>query len=330
MKAIIPVAGAGAKLRPLTYTQPKPLIPVAGKPIISFIIDQLIASGIQDFVFILGYLGEKIQGYLEQEYPLLNKQFVVQNHRDGSGHAIWLARDLLVMDEPVMIVFGDTIVDVDMQLFIDEKESCLGIKRINDPREFGVVELDAHNNILHMVEKPNIPKSNQAMVGMYKIRKAGELIEALDNLIHANIKTHGEFMLTDGLKEMIKKGLVIKAIEVDNWYDCGKKEILLETNAMLLEKRKNISLSHSFPNTIILEPVNIGEECKISNAIIGPHVTIGDHSELKNVIIRNSIIGNQTYLEDIILHESIIGSDSDVIGVKQSLQIGDNTEIDFS
>ncbi len=140
MKAIIPVAGAGTQLRPLTYTQPKPLIPVAGKPIISFIIDQLEAVGIQDFVFVIGYLGEKIKAYVEQNYPHLNTAFVVQENRLGSAHAIWTAKALFEDASEVFIFFGDAIVDADFQKIIAHPNSCLGVKKVNDPREYGVAE----------------------------------------------------------------------------------------------------------------------------------------------------------------------------------------------
>jgi len=169
MKAVIPVAGVGTRLRPHTYTQPKPLIPVAGKTIISFIIDQLVDVGILDFVFIIGYLGEKIQLYLEKNYPELNKEFVYQDKRMGSGHAIWTAREAIEDADEIFIFFGDTIIDFDIQEVLDEPNSCFCVKQVDDPREFGVVEYDDNGIVNRVVEKPNIPKSNMAMVGLYKI-----------------------------------------------------------------------------------------------------------------------------------------------------------------
>ena len=171
MKAIIPVAGVGTRLRPHTYTQPKPLIPVAGKTIISFIIDQLVEVGINDFVFVIGYLGEKIKLFVETEYPNINMEFVHQNSREGSAHAIWVARDTIKDADEIFIFFGDTIVDVDLNKFLAEPTSCVGIKKVDDPREFGVVQIGADDMIKKVVEKPNIPKSNMAMVGLYKIKE---------------------------------------------------------------------------------------------------------------------------------------------------------------
>ena len=171
MKAIIPVAGAGTKLRPHTYTQPKALIPIAGKTILSFIVDQLKEVGIQEYIFIVGYLGEKIQDYVEQTYPNLKTHFVYQNDRQGTAHAIQLTKELVGTDE-VFIALGDTICEFDLREVIASPTSMLGIKKVDDPRQFGVVEIDEEGKILHAVEKPSIPKSNNALVGLYKIKES--------------------------------------------------------------------------------------------------------------------------------------------------------------
>ena len=178
MKAIIPVAGVGTNLRPLTYTQPKPLIPVAGKPIISFIIDQLQSIGVQDFVFVIGYLGEKIKHYITETYPDIQSTFVHQEKRLGTGHAIWTAREALKDSEELIIFFGDTIVELDMEAMKQATVSCLATHPVDDPREFGVVELDDDGNIIKLVEKPRIPKSNLGMVGFYKIKEVNIYTDA--------------------------------------------------------------------------------------------------------------------------------------------------------
>ncbi|MFT5165282.1 MAG: glucose-1-phosphate thymidylyltransferase [Saprospiraceae bacterium] len=333
MKAIIPVAGAGTRLRPHTYTQPKPLIPVAGKTIISFIIDQLAGVGIKDYVFVIGYLGEKIQNYLEKKYPELNKEFVVQGSREGIAHAIWTARDSFSDSEEVVIVFGDTIIDLDLNKVMSVPNSCFCVKQVKDPREFGVVEFDKEGIVKKVVEKPNIPKSNMAMVGFYKIKEVPILIDVIDQNIKNNVRTHGEFQLTDALMGMIERGVKFTTVPVDNWFDCGKKEILLETNAMLLDKEGYASDDLDLPafeNTIIVHPVSIGKDCEIANSIIGPHVTIGNHVKIEYSIIKKSIIGNYAAIEEVVLHNSLVGSDAAIKGLSQSLNIGDNTEIDFS
>jgi len=331
MIAIIPVAGAGVRLRPHTYTQPKPLIPVAGKTIISFIIDQLQEVGINDFIFIIGYLGEKIKLYVEEHYPNLNKNFVYQNSREGLGHAIWTARTAIGKNSEVFIALGDTICDVDIQLMMDKPTSCLGVKKVEDPRNFGVVEYDSEKFVKKVVEKPKIPRSNMAMVGLYKINEVDMLMEALNSNIENNIRTYDEFQLTDAIMKMIEDGVKFSTVEVNNWFDCGKKEILLETNATLLDKEGYASSNlPNYDNTIVIHPVSIGENCKISNSIIGPHVTIGSNVQINYSIIKESIIGNFASIDEVVLHHSVVGSDTAIKGLSQSLNIGDNTEIDFS
>lgn len=331
MKAIIPVAGAGTRLRPLTYTQPKPLIPVAGKPIISFIIDQLRDAGVQDFVFIIGYLGEKIQLYVEQTYPDINKSFVVQDERQGSAHAIWMAREEFRDADEVIIYFGDVIIDVNFREVVQSDCSCLGVKKVNRPWEYGIVELDKKKTIKRLVEKPKIPKSELAMVGFYKIREVSILIDALEFNINNNIRSNGEFPLTDALMRMVERGVKLLPVVVDNWFNCGKKEVLLETNANFLDREGYASSElPSFDNSIIIHPVSIGANCEIENSIVGPHVTIGNDTKITNAIVRDSIIGNFASIKEVILQKSVVGNDAAITGVRQSLNIGDNTEIDFS
>lgn len=331
MKAIIPVAGAGARLRPLTYTQPKPLIPVAGKPIISFIMDQLVGVGIRDFVFIIGYLGEKIKIFIEEHYPDLNIEFVNQEERLGSAHAIWTAREAFRSSEEVMVFFGDVIIDVDFKKVMASEASCLGVKKVLDPREFGVVEYGEEGFVSKAIEKPRIPKSNMAMVGFYKIKEVSALLEALEYVIVRNPAQQEEFPLTDALMRMIDMGVRMRTITVDNWFNCGKKEVLLETNAILLDREGYASYNlPNFDNAIIIHPVSIGKNCQIKNAIIGPHVTIGHNATITNAIVKNSIIGNYAALHEVILQKSVVGNDTSITGLRQSLNIGDNTEIDFS
>ena len=330
MKAVIPVAGAGTKLRPHTYTQPKALIPIAGKTILSFIVDQLQEAGINEFVFIVGYLGDKIHDYVQNAYPHLITHFVYQNERQGTGHAIKLTKDIIGKDE-VMVVLGDTICEFDLKEVMASKYNMLGVKKVDDPRNFGVAEIDADGLVEHVVEKPSIPKSNMALVGIYKIKDSHILFECLKKIFNDGIKTNGEYNLTDALECMILSGAKFRAFKVKNWFDCGKKETLLESNAILLKKMGGNTKphSHAYPNTIIMPPVSIATGCIIKNSIIGPHVAIGANTTIEHSIIRDSIIGSYTHLYEVVLDNSLIGSDADVKGLSRSLNIGDNTEIDF-
>ncbi|MFT3936354.1 MAG: sugar phosphate nucleotidyltransferase [Chitinophagaceae bacterium] len=330
MKAIIPVAGAGTKLRPHTYTQPKALIPLAGKTVLSIIVEQLHDAGITEFIFIIGYLGDKIQDYVREKYPYLQTHFIHQNERQGLGHAIVLTREI-VKDDEVFIVLGDSICEYSVDEVLQSEHSMVGVKRVDDPRAFGVAELNEDGFVSKVVEKPQIPKSNMALVGVYRIKESGLLFECLDDNIRNQVKSRaGEFSLTDALECMIQKGAKIQPYKVQNWFDCGRKESLLESNATLLKKfGQSIADDHQFENSIIIPPVSIAAGCNIKNSIIGPNVAIGEKVSINYSIVKDSIIGAFANLLDIVLTDSLIGSDTELKGESRSLNIGDNTEIDL-
>lgn len=329
MKAIIPVAGAGTKLRPHTYTQPKALIPLAGRTILSINIDQLYEADIHEFVFIVGYLGEKIQDYVKERYPNLTCHFIYQNERKGTAHAVNLACDIVGKDE-VFIVLGDTICEYDIKKVLDSPYSMLGVKKVDDPRNFGVAEMGDGDLITGVIEKPSIPKSNMALVGLYKVRDTKLLFSCLRRIITGGIKSHDEFNLTDALECMITGGAEFRAFKVENWFDCGRKESLLQSNSTLLQKfGGSISEDNKFENTIFIPPVSIAQGCDFKNSIIGPHVAVGENTIIHSSIIKDSIIGSFSKLYDVVLDDSLIGSDTEIRGETRSLNIGDNTEIDL-
>lgn len=330
MKVIIPVAGAGTKLRPLTYTQPKALIPVAGKRILDFIIDQLIELNLNEFIFVVGYLGEKIKDHVESKYPKIKAHYAVQADRLGVGHAIWTTKEFVKPDEEILIVLGDTIVKADLSGVLKSGKSSLGVRKVDDPRDFGVVEFDNKGKIASLVEKPKFPKSNMALVGVYKIRETKLLFESLDALVEKEVKEGEEIHLTDAIMMMLKKGIEFDSFRVDNWYDCGKMDILLETNAKLLKGTEHKPGEDMLANSVLIQPVHVAKGTKLVNSIVGPNVTIGENANVNHSILSNSIIGDFANLNHVILAGSIIGSDTAITGFKQSLNIGDNTEIDFS
>lgn len=329
MKAIIPVAGAGTKLRPHTYTQPKALIPLAGKTLLGIIIDQLREGGIREFILIVGHLGDKIQDFVQLNYPDLDCRFVYQSDRCGLGHAIWLAREE-VGDDDILIALGDTICEYDVKELLSMEGSVLGVKKVDDPRSFGVAEIDEEGNISRVVEKPQIPKSNMALVGLYKIQDSRMLFECLASNLLEGKRCYDEYSLTDALDCMIHRGAGFRPFRVNNWFDCGKKETLLESNATLLKKMGgDIADDHVFENVIIVPPVSIARGCEIRNAIIGPNVAIGEQTVINYSIVKDSIIGSFSKLFDVVLNDSLIGSDTEIKGETRTLNIGDNTEIDL-
>lgn len=328
MIAIIPVAGAGTKLRPHSYTQPKALIPLAGKTVLSIIIDQLNGAGIKEFVFIVGYLGDKIQDYVKSKYPELKAHYIHQVDRQGVGHAIRLTRSIINQDE-VIVVLGDTICEYNVQEVVNSPFSMIGVRKVDDPREFGVAEIEEDGFISHVVEKPQIPKSNMALVGIYKINETDEMFQCLENNIRQGLRSHGEYSLTDALDCMLKSGTRFKSFKVENWFDCGRKETLLESNAILLKKFAVKTDAAQFENTVIVHPVSISAGCTIKNSIIGPNVSIGENATIDYSIVKNSIIGSFSNLFDIVLDDSVIGNDTNLRGETRSLNIGDNTSIDL-
>ena len=328
MKAIIPIAGAGTKLRPHSYAQPKALIPLAGKTVLSIIIDQLKSAGINEVVFIVGYLGDKIQDYVKAKHPDIKAHYVHQVDRQGVGHAIRLTKNIVDGAE-VVVILGDTVCEYDVQELVNSPYSLIGVRKVDDPRDFGVAEIEEDGFISHVVEKPQIPKSNMALVGVYKILETDQMFQCLENNIRQGLRSHGEYSLTDALDCMIKMGARFKSFKVENWFDCGRKETMLESNATLLKKFPVKPSGETYENTVIIQPVSIGAGCKIKNSIIGPNVSIGENTQIDYSIVKNSIIGAYSNLFDIVLDDSVIGSDTNLRGETRSLNIGDNTSIDL-
>ena len=330
MKAVIPVAGIGSKLRPHTHTQPKALVPVAGKPILGHIVDALVKAGIDDFIFVTGYLGDKIESYIRSAYKNLRVSFVTQEPREGVGHAVLLTKHEIEGEHEILIMLGDTIINSDLKKFLRHSETLLGVKKVEKPGLFGVVETDRETHVVRLTEKPKIPKSNLALVGIYKISEPSKLIESLEYLVKNSIKNHGEYQLTDALMRMIEQGIPMKVAEVENWYDCGRKESLLEANAILLNKPEfKTADPTTFPDTVIIPPVSIGANCRISSSVIGPFVAVGDHTCISKSVLENTIIGSYSELENVVLERSVIGNDASLKGLSQSFNIGDSTEINL-
>ncbi|MDX1902764.1 MAG: sugar phosphate nucleotidyltransferase [Thermonemataceae bacterium] len=330
MKVIIPVAGAGMRLRPHTHTQPKTLVPIAGKPILVHIIDDLLQYGFKDFVFVLGYMGEKVEDFIKTYYQnRINAEFVNQEPREGSAHALWVARQTFANEKDMLIVLGDTIAILDYKALLKSKNSMVAIKKVSNPMLFGIVQLGKKNEVLSLVEKPKIPKSNLALVGVYKITNIPLFLEGINFIMQKNKKTQNEYYLTDALMYMVDKEETIQTLHVEHWYDCGKRETLLEANAILLNKDEFKEQIYTYQDTIIIPPVSIGKNCQIRKSIIGPNVAIGEDTILESTIVTNSIIGSYSELENVVLRDSIVGNDSSLKGESYILSIGDNAEINL-
>ena len=326
MKAIIPVAGVGSRLRPHTYSQPKVLLNVAGKPIIGHIMDKLIESGIDEAVIIVGYLGEMIEEYLKTTYSI-KLTFVTQAEQLGLAHAVHMCKSHVIDNEPLFIILGDTIFDVDLKPVLGNTISTLGVKEVEDPRRFGVAVTESDHRIVRLVEKPDQPVSNLAIVGLYFLQNAGSLFKSIDHIIDNDIRTKGEFQLTDALQHMIDLGEPFSTFPVQGWYDCGKPETLLSTNEVLLQMNHE---DKSLPGCIINPPVFIADNAIVTNSIIGPNATIAEHAVVTDSIIKNSIIGRKSQVSEVMLDRSIVGNNAVVSAMGHELNIGDYSEIRMS
>ncbi len=324
MRAVIPVAGIGTRLKPHTFSTPKVLLNVGGKPILGHILDKLLKEGLTKSTFVIGYLGEMIREYVGKEYPQIQSDFVFQEEMKGLGHAIYVASPTFD-EKDIFVILGDTIFDVDLRPVFKSRHSSLGVKEVEDPRRFGVAVLKG-GFIQKLIEKPQEPVSNLALVGLYYFSNADSLKTALNELVEKDIRTKGELQLTDAIQIMIDNGEKITTFTVDGWYDCGKPETLLTTNQYLLSKRDN---GKEIKSVIINKPVFIAEDAVIKNSVIGPFTTIASGTIIEDSIIRNSLIGSGTRVTKSLLENSIIGDDSVIQGSFNRLNSGNSTEIDF-
>ncbi|MGC8595682.1 MAG: sugar phosphate nucleotidyltransferase [Candidatus Kryptoniota bacterium] len=325
MRALIPVAGVGTRLRPHTYTLPKVLLNVGGKPIVGHIVEELISIGVRDISVVVGYLGEMVEEYLRSNYNA-NFKFIYQEERLGLGHATLLALREDKVDEPLLIVLGDTIFDVNLKPLLKSEFTSLGVKQVEDPRRFGVAET-VGGFVKHLVEKPDKPNSNLAIVGLYFIKNPKALLSSLHEIVNRNIKTKDEYQLTDALQLMIESGEKITYFEIDGWYDCGKPETLLSTNRHLLDKR---SYFKEREKVVIIPPVFIDDSAMVENSVIGPYATIAGNAKVKNSFIRDSIIGEGANIENSLFEGSIVGNNAVLKGSFKRVNAGDSTEFDYS
>ncbi|MGQ9602826.1 MAG: sugar phosphate nucleotidyltransferase [bacterium] len=324
MKAVIPVAGEGTRLRPHTHTTPKPLLRVAGKPILGHILDDVTSLGIKQVVLIVGYRASEIVDYVKSNYSL-ELDVVEQKERLGLGHAIYLAKPY-VGSEPMLIILGDTIFKGDFRKILTMEGNVIGVKEVDRPSRFGIVEVDGER-IVNLVEKPDRPRSNLAVVGIYHIKDSKVLFSSLEEIIRQDRRTRGEFQLTDALNDMIVKGIELRVFGIEGWFDCGKPETLLSANRALLELDGGQT---EVPGNIIFNPVYIAEGASVQDSIIGPYVSIAERSVVRRSIIKNSIIGESATVEDVLLDASLVGDNAVVKGTFKHLNVGDSSEINFT
>lgn len=322
--AIVPAAGIGTRLRPQTHTIPKALLNVAGKPILAHILDALVGQGIERIVVVTGYKGERIRAYLGERYRS-GVEAVEQTERLGLGHAVHVTARA-VGEGPVLIVLGDTIVEPRWADFLGGELGVIGVKEVEDPRRFGVVEVSGER-VVRLVEKPADPPSPLAIVGIYYLPEASRLFASLDALIARDQRTKNEYQLTDALQAMLDAGDPMRISRVSGWFDCGKPETLLETNRHLL---RQVPQPLPIPGVTLLPPVFIAPTATIEQAVIGPHVSVADGAVVRRAIVRDAIVNEGAQVEEILLEHSVVGESAVVRGAFQRVNVGDYSEVDLA
>ena len=322
MQVIIPLAGLGTRLRPHTHTKPKPLVNVAGKPVLGHILDKLLPINPSEIIFITGYLGDQIEKYVSSHYDF-TARYIEQTERLGQAHAIYLAREFV--HEPVLILFVDTIVEADFtELERLDADGAVYVKEVEDPRRFGVVLLE-DGVVQRLVEKPETPVSRLAITGIYYLRNWQMLFDCIKEVLQRPPTKGDEYYIADPLQMMIDRGARIVAVPIEVWEDCGEADSLLQTNRYLLRKRGAQKVKAE--NSIVIQPVFVAENAVIRNSIIGPYVTIGDRAQVVNSIVKDSIVNDGSYIENATLAASLVGSNATVVSRYNRLNVGDNSEV---
>jgi len=319
LRVIIPVAGAGTRLRPHTFSMPKPLIPVAGKPMLAHVLDPLIELTPVEVCLVIGHLGEQIQEYIDSSYDF-KATYVKQEELLGLGYAVYLALKKLEPG-PVLVCLGDTIARTDFMSFIEAGENVIGLQKVLDPRRFGVAVIN-DNKITEFEEKPQHPRSDLAIIGLYYFHDSAILLSQLEKLVDLDKRTDGEIQLTDALEYMIQMGESFTPYEVNGWYDCGKVETVLQTNRQLL---KDFASFRDYPGSVIIPPVFIANTAVIEESVVGPYVSISDGAVIKRSIIKDSIVFNGASVRQSTLESSLIGERAAVKGTFRRLNIGESS-----
>ena len=338
MKIIVPMAGRGSRLRPHTLTVPKPLIPVAGKPIVHRLVEDIakvLDQPIDEIAFILGdsaFFGDDIVESLEGLAKSLNAKASIyrQDQPLGTGHAIMSAKESL--SGPAVVAYADTLIKADFKLD-KEADAVIWTKKVANPEAFGVVNLNKKNEIIELVEKPKEFVSDQAVIGIYYFKDIAVLKEKLEEVLDENLMHGGEYQINDGIKKMMAEDRIFKTGTVDEWMDCGNKNVTVETNGRMLnflhqDGEKLISDSVKITNSEITEPCYIGENVELVNAKIGPNVSVGDGTKITDAEVKNSLIQTFAEVRNAKLDNAMIGNFAKFDGNFTQISIGDYSTLE--
>ncbi len=335
MKIIVPMAGMGKRMRPHTLTIPKPLIPVAGKPIVQRLVEDIAKvcnEPIEEVAYIIGDFGKEVENNLIKVAESLGAKGTIYYQEEplGTAHAIYCAEKSLSGN--VVVAFADTLFKADFKLD-HTKDGIIWVQQIEDPRAFGVVKIDANNVITDFVEKPEHFVSDLAIIGIYYFKDGDYLRDEIKYLLDNDIRDKGEYQLTNALENMKNKGTRFSPGKVTEWLDCGNKNATVYTNQRVLEfvksTEKLVAASANIQNSIIIEPCYIGEKASIINSVVGPHVSIGNNCKVEHSVIENSIIQNNSTIHKAAISNSMIGNHTVVEAEQQELSLGDYSTIKY-
>lgn len=337
MKALIPAAGRGTRLYPQTHTKPKAMVRLAGKPILGHILSRFAETRIDEVVVVVGGpMKDQIVEYAEQEFgDEFEFWFVEQESAEGLGHSVYQAESV-VRGEPVFIALGDMLFENGYTTFLASHDdlnnsgASIGVKTVEEPQHYGVAEISEGTRIERLVEKPDEPRTNYAISGVYIVENTDLLFESLTYLVENDVRGAGdEYQLTDALQRMVDEGARLDVFEVEDWYDCGRPETLLEANRVLLSKEEGTDKTSALDNAVVIPPVDLGDDVVVEESVVGPYVSVDDHATISESIVRNGIVGQNATLEGVNLAESIVGDGATVRGEANQLNVGDNSMIEL-
>lgn len=329
LKIVIPMAGLGTRVRPHTWSKPKPLMSLAGKTVLDHILttfNTLPATQKYEFVFIVGHMADQVESHMQTNYPHVKTHYVEQTEMKGQSHAIWLARKYL--DGPMLMVFSDTLIETDLSSIPQEENDIVAwVKPVENPERFGVAQLGQDGFITRLVEKPTDRSNNLVLVGFYYFKEAKSLLSAIEEQMEQNIQLKGEFFIVDAINIMLGRGSKARTQKVDIWLDAGVPQTVLETNRYLLEHGMDNSMVCHCNEAVIIPPVFIHPSAELKNAVIGPYVSIGAGCAISASVIRNSILDDKAEVIDAILDSSLIGRHVHIEGRPSTINIGDDSVI---
>ncbi len=333
LKIVIPMAGLGTRLRPQTWSRPKQLMRMADNSVLGHVLsmfDTLPESTRVEYVFIVGYLGEKVKAYMDEEYPDFDVQYVTQEEMLGQSHALYLAREYL--SGPMLMVFADTLIETDLS-FLDEEESDIvaWVKPVPDPRRFGVAEVGEDGMVTRLIEKPKSMDNNLAVVGFYYFSQGELLVSAIEEQIEKDIKLKGEYFLADAVNIMLEEyDLTMRTEKVSVWLDAGTPEALLETNRYLLNhEHDNSDQVAGWEGVKVIPPVYVHPQAQVEASVLGPHVAIGPGCLIQGSVIQNSVVEKNSQVIQVTLKDSLIGQNTQVKGEASAINIGDHSTLDI-